>query len=175
MKRLIVDMDDVLADTSSKILSIFNTINKQEILPSYFLENDFYGFVRQEKFSAYRHTLLEPGFFSDLVVLPDAIDVMEDLNKKYDIYIVSAALEFPESLKEKYDWMKVHFPFIPWQKIVFCGDKSIVHGDIMIDDHARNFKNFNGEKLLFNAIHNIFVEGDFKRVHAWKEIHKLLG
>jgi 5'(3')-deoxyribonucleotidase len=46
---------------------------------------------------------------------------MEYLNNKYELYIVSAGMEFPNSLREKYDWLAEAFPFISWEQIVLCG------------------------------------------------------
>lgn len=173
MKRLIIDMDDVLADTGAKILRLFNEKNNESITKEFFEDKDFYTYIKQEHFVSFRDQLFEPGFFSDLEVFPDAQEVVEKLSEKYEIYIVSAAVEFPNSLIEKYNWLSVYFPFISWRNIVFCGDKSIVHGDIMIDDHERNFANFEGEKLLFHAMHNTQVQG-YKRVKDWKDIYEIL-
>lgn len=166
-------MDDVLADTGAKILRLFNERNNLNLSPDFFEDKDFYAYVRQDHFRSYRDALYEPGFFSDLAVFPDAVDVVRALHAKYEIFIVSAAVEFPNSLTEKYHWLAFHFPFITWHQMVFCGDKSIVHGDIMIDDHARNFENFKGETLLFHSMHNTMEEGH-RRVRNWKEIGTLL-
>lgn len=174
MKRLIIDMDDVLADTSARIIELFNERNRQNVTKDFFYENDFYKYTKQGKFIPYREELYKPGFFANLEVFPNAIKVVEKLNKKYDIYIVSAATEFPNSLIEKVDWMAKYFPFISWRKIVLCGSKSIIKGDIMIDDHSRNFSEFEGRKLLFHAPHN-YNEKGFERVKSWLEIEELLG
>ena len=173
MKRLIIDMDDVLADASQGIIDHFNKINNENISKEQFEDSDFYTFIRQEKYISYRDVLYEVGFFRDLEVFPDAQAIVEELSKKYEIFIVSAATEFPQSLSEKQEWLSKHFPFISWKNIVFCGDKSIIKGDIMIDDHARNFDGFEGYKLLFHSPHNTLVKG-FKRVKNWKEIYELL-
>ena len=168
--RIIIDMDDVLADASSKVLSIFNQINETNIKPSFFDDKSFYEYVNSPKFKPFITYIYEPGFFSDLKVFPDAQEVVKELSKKHEVFIVSAATEFPNSLKEKYDWMKEYFPFISWRNLVLCGDKSIVSGDIMIDDHEKNLVNFNGEKILFDAQHNKLVKG-YLRLNNWKEIH----
>lgn len=166
-------MDDVLADTGAKILRIFNEKNNLFLTKEFFEDKDFYAYVHQEQWHTYRDELYEPGFFSDLEVFPDAVEVVTSLSEKYEIFVVSAAVEFPNSLTEKYHWLTFHFPFISWHNIVFCGDKSIVHDDIMIDDHVRNFANFNGETLLFHSMHNTLVKGH-KRMRNWKEIHDYL-
>lgn len=53
--------------------------------------------------------------------------------------------------------------------IVFCGSKSILNADYLIDDNARHFEKFNGEAILFSAPHNKHVTG-FHRVKNWLEI-----
>jgi 5'(3')-deoxyribonucleotidase len=40
----------------------------------------------------------------------------------------------PNSLGPKYRWLQRHFPFIPPTHYVFCGNKSILRADYLIDD-----------------------------------------
>lgn len=119
-----------------------------------------------------RSFLYEPGFFYEMKVLPGAQEVLEEMNKKHDIFIVSAAMEFPNSLPEKYKWLEKHFPFLGWQQFVFCGLKTIIQADWLIDDHLKNLDFFDGEKLLFHAPHNIGVE-KYRRVYNWQEVGEI--
>jgi 5'-nucleotidase len=82
-------------------------------------------------------------------------------------------MEFPNSFLDKYQWLERHFSFIPWRNYVFCGDKSILNADYLIDDNAYNFDGFRGEGLLFDAPHNA-LETRYRRVHGWQEIGELL-
>jgi 5'-nucleotidase len=82
-------------------------------------------------------------------------------------------LEFPNSLKDKFDWISQHLPFITWRQICLCGNKSIVQTDIMIDDRTRNFSHFQGRKILYTQHHNI-LEQNYERVSNWKEIESKL-
>lgn len=164
-------MDDVLADASARILEVFNELNNTSITKDFFNDKDFYEFINSNGHISYRSSLFEPGFFANLEVIPDAQEVVKELSEKHKVYVVSAATEFPNSLREKYDWMEKHFPFISWKNFMLCGDKSIVKGDVMIDDHDKNLIPFDGEKLLFDAMHNKLLTG-YHRVHNWQEIHK---
>lgn len=121
----------------------------------------------------YVHT---EGFFRTAPLIDGCVPVMRQLNEKYELYIVSAAVEFPKSLSEKLEWLQEYFPFIGWQQIVFCGSKKIINADIMIDDHFRNLDFFEGEKsLLFTQPHNIQSDpGRHVRVNNWAEIAGLL-
>lgn len=115
----------------------------------------------------------QKGFLRDVPLIADSQEVVKKLYDKYEVFIVSAALEMPYSLEDKYFWLEQHFPFIHWRRIVFCGDKSIIKADVLIDDRSPNFDNFEGRPLLFTAHHNTNVTG-FERVNSWKEIEKLL-
>jgi 5'(3')-deoxyribonucleotidase len=118
--------------------------------------------------SRYIHT---PGFFRTLPVSTDAQDVVRELQKKYDVFVVSAAMEFPHSLLEKRDWLDEHFPFITWKNIVFCGDKSIINTNFLIDDHVKNLMTFSEKGLLFDAFHNVH-ESQFERLKHWKDVYR---
>jgi 5'-nucleotidase len=49
-----------------------------------------------------------------------------------------------------------------------CGDKRMVYGDHMIDDHARNLEHFNGRKYLYTSPHNVTIT-EYQRINNWKE------
>ncbi len=168
MKRLIIDMDDVMADATGQFINyyekefgvrvdraILNGKGEGEGFP----EN--HGVIAQFPF--------RPHFFRTMAVMDNCQEVMEELNKKYEVFIVSAAMEFPQSLTEKLAWLGEHFPFLEWKQFVFCGSKAVVHGDYMIDDMVYNLETFNGEKFIYNAPHNTHLN-HYKRFHDWKEI-----
>ena len=111
-------------------------------------------------------------FFADLDVMPDAPRVLAELQRHYEIFIASAAMEVPSSFNPKYTWLERHFPFIPHTHIVFCGDKSILRADYLIDDNPRQLEAFQGTGILYDAPHNINVTG-YTRVHNWLEIESL--
>jgi 5'(3')-deoxyribonucleotidase len=95
--------------------------------------------------------------------------VVEQLCQKYDVYIVSAATEFP-LIRWRISCIgwAISFPFISWTNIIFCGYK-IVNVDIMIDDRIRNFTGFNGRPLLFSSPHNLKLT-EYERVSTWEEV-----
>lgn len=173
MLTLSVDMDEVITDTAKKLKDWYS--NEFGII---FNEKDLHGkdlrqAVNPEHLAKFHEYLNAPGFFGDLEIMPDAETVLKRLDEEYDLYIVSAALEFPNSLKDKYDWIAKNLPFITWRQICLCGNKSIVQTDIMIDDRTRNFSHFQGRKILYTQHHNIFEE-NYERVSNWKEIEDKL-
>lgn len=174
MKRIAIDMDDVLAKTTHVIIDRIN-----QIVNTNYSYDELLNGSSEVKQAFYAHYLMhnsflwEPGFFEHIPVNENAIEVVKKLTERYEVFIVSAATEFPNSLKEKLTWMEKHFPFITWRHIVFCGHKHMIQADYLIDDHEKNLHTFTGTPLLFTAPHNLHIT-DFKRVNDWKEVEQLL-
>jgi len=168
-------MDDVMADATGQIINFYERDYGVRLTREH-LRNLH---LREEALAAHREKIrkypFEKGFFRTLLPLENSQQVLEQLNTKYEVYIVSAAVEFPLSLHEKLEWLNEYFSFLSWKQIVFCGSKAIVHGHIMIDDLARNLDVFEGEKILFTAPHNHHVNhANYKRVESWQEISEYL-
>jgi 5'-nucleotidase len=168
MKRLIVDMDDVMADATGQFINYYEKEFGVRIERSV-LNNKSEGEGFPDHHSVLREFPYRVNFFRDMVPNANSQEVMEKLNQKYEVFIVSAAMEFPQSLPEKLEWLNKYFPFLSWRQFVFCGSKAVVHGDFMIDDLPHNLERFNGEKYLFTAPHNMHIT-QFNRFNDWKDI-----
>jgi 5'-nucleotidase len=172
MARIAIDMDGVMADTAQQYINWYAARYGQTVeRASLEGQPETGGFPHAPE--VIRGFLYEPGFFRDKPVIADSQEVIRALNDKHEVFIVSAAMEFPLSLPEKLEWLGEHFPFIGWQQIVFCGSKAIVQADYMIDDHVKNLQYFKGTPLMFTAPHNINITG-YQRVNNWKEVAAVL-
>ena len=168
MKRLIVDMDDVMADATGQFIRYYERdFGMRVTRESLSHQDEGKGFPANHE--SVRSYCVEVGFFRTMIPNRGSQDVLEKLNRKYDLFIVSAAMQFPQSLSEKQQWLQEHYAFLHWKQIVFCGSKAVVHGDFMIDDHIHNLENFNGEKFLFSAPHNLQYDR-FQRLNNWDEV-----
>lgn len=167
MKRIAIDMDEVIADFTSKHIRLFNEKFNENIQLA-----DMHGKKLRDLRPELTHEIMElirdPRFFRDLNPLKNSQDVIKELNKYYEVYITTAAMEFPTSFTAKYEWLKEHFDFLNEMNFVFCGDKSIIHADFLIDDNVRHFKHFKGQGILFTAPHNVNEDG-YVRVNSWLE------
>jgi 5'(3')-deoxyribonucleotidase len=172
MKRLCIDMDETIADAATEYLARYNRDQGARISKADLLGRIFYDVVKPEHRELARGYFHSDDFFVDLPVIPDSQRVLAALAKKYEVFIASAAMEFPTSFLPKFRWLECHFPFLDPMKFVFCGDKSILQADYLIDDSAYHFQNFRGEGILFSAPHNHGVEG-YRRVQDWNEVERL--
>lgn len=159
-------MDEVVADVYVKFLDIY-----AERYGKHLQKADYWGkkIYEIEGATELRKVLYDKGFFADLPIMENSQEVLQELQKDYEIYFVSSAMEFRNSLEDKYDWAQAHFPFIPWKNIILCGNKRLIRADYMIDDHVSNLETFTGKGLLYTATHNIDEER-FTRVNNWLEI-----
>ena len=170
MERIAVDMDGVLADTTEQFFQFDERdFGRRRTLEEITGKPESVGFPNAQKY------VRTKDFFRTAPVMKESQPVLSDLNKRYEIFIVSAAVEFPQSLSEKYEWLNEYFPFITWQQIVFCGSKTIIEADIMIDDHFKNLDPFKGQTILFSQPHNLLQHSSkHKRVDSWNEIADML-
>ena len=173
MQRIILDMDNVMAEINPQYVTYFKKTYGEDLVLEELIAHQKNG-----TFPDYSrlHKLLEiPGFFRNLPVMADATEVVKNLNEKYELFIVSAAMEYPQALNEKLDWLEEHFPFIQSKQIAFTGSKKFVCGDIMIDDKVSNLNHFTGKKLLFTHPNNLkYIDSQYIRVNNWKEVANIL-
>jgi 5'-nucleotidase len=171
-KRICVDMDEVIADAVAEHLLRYNRDHGGNITKA-----DLYGKWIWDVVPADYHDRLDEylrsdDFFEVLDVMADSPRVLLALQRRYEVFIATAAMEVPTSFNAKYRWLGRHFPFIPATHIVFCGDKSILRAEYLIDDNPRQLRRFQGEGILYDAPHNARVTG-FRRVKNWLEIEEL--
>lgn len=182
MKRIMVDMDDVMVlGNFTRLLESYlgREIDKTEI-KGYYIQ-DILG-DEKEAFFEYFKT---QNLYEKATLTKDCYEVLEKLSKRYEIYICTDYIwrEIVEAagdnLRNKYNFLYQQLPFISPRNYIFTGNKSIVDCEIKIDDKVENLTG-NCQKLLFTAYHNKELsEEDLKqkqmtRVNNWKEVEKFL-
>lgn len=172
-QRIAIDMDDVLADANGRFREYALERLEMDLEKHLNIPNLSWEYSFPEHRHQIRSWIMDAGFFAGMQVVPDSQEVVRKLMDKYEVFVVSAAMEFPLSMKEKLEWMNRHFPFIDWRFIVFCGHKYMIKADYLIDDHEKNLKCFEGKPLLFTASHNLDLQG-YTRVNNWREVEAML-
>ena len=172
-RRIAIDMDEVMADALAEHVRRYNAAFgagvRVEDLTGYHLEDRVPAEHREAA-----ESMFDASFFEDLELFPDCVEVIDELTSRFEVFIVSAAMDVPLSFDAKYRWLRRHFPFIPPSHLVFCGDKSIIDADYLIDDRARHFARFRGRPVLFSAPHNA-AETRYPRVSSWAEVREFFA
>lgn len=168
-KRIAVDMDQVMADLTVSFVDLYKREYTIEFdtLEEHLKQNPNFDLVKTIK-ELYPH-INSYDFFREIPVMKDAQLVLRELSEYYDIYIATAAMEVPNAFQAKYEWLLEHFPFLNPQHFVFCGEKSIIHADYLIDDSMRQLDRFTGTGVLYS---NSLNEGEcsYDRVYSWKDV-----
>jgi 5'(3')-deoxyribonucleotidase len=162
-------MDDVMAETLAEEIRRYNQTFDEDVTTSDLAGkalSEIAPVDRREQLRAFLHA---EDFFEDLAVMPGSQDVLRQLSLRFEIFIATQAMAVPNSLGSKYRWLQRHFPFIPPTNYVFCGDKSILRADYLIDDLPKNLLRFQGQGLLYSAPRNLSAT-DFVRVNNWEEV-----
>ena len=183
-KVIAIDMDEVLADALQEHLDRYNRDFASATQPAITLD-DLRGRRLWQVIPPHHHATLDNSFrdvdfFRVLRVMPEAQRVLQRLQTRYEVFIASAAMEVPTSFAAKYEWLAEHFPFIPTSHIVFCGDKSILRADYLIDDNPRQLKLFHDtrndgpirEGILYTSPANVGITG-YRRVDNWLAVEEM--
>lgn len=172
MKRIAIDMDEVMVDTLPALIRSYNAEFGETLAMEQLMGYDLPELLPIERRDRIHAYLLVEGFLQGLDVMPDSQRVIEALSKRYEIFITTAAMDIPYSFNGKFEWLQEHFPFVPVSNLVFCGDKSVIQADYLIDDRPRHFERFVGQGVLFNAPHNQ-AETRYPRVNSWEDVERM--
>lgn len=162
-----IDLDTTLNCVEDKWIDMYNKEYNDNLTPADITSWEIEKYVKCGK-DIFKY-IYTPGFFRDLAIKPHAQEVVKWLCDNYDVYIISAA--HYDVCGDKGAWLNEYFPFIPYQNIIFCTNKSLFHTDYLIDDGAHNIETFTGKGLLFDAHHNQNEER-FTRLKGWLEVKK---
>jgi len=183
-KIIAVDMDEVIADALGEHLLRYNRdfahvidvpLTREALQGKYIWEA-----VPADRLAALQSYIDSDDFFAELAVMPDAQRVLHRLQERYEVFIATAAMEVPTSFTAKFEWLAHHFPYIPTTNIVFCGDKSILRADFLIDDNPRQLARFSAtnpgeprrEGILYTSPANTHITG-YRRVHNWLDVEAM--
>jgi 5'(3')-deoxyribonucleotidase len=162
-------MDEVMADTLAEHLRRYNQAFDEEVTTEDLVGKGLWEVAPEDRQKELRAFLDAEDFFEVLDVMPGSQEVLEELSRRFEIFIATQAMTVPNSLGPKYRWLQRHFAFIPPTHYVFCGNKSILRADYLIDDLPRNLERFTGQGLLYTAPHNLTASGHV-RANNWQEV-----
>ena len=138
--RVLLDMDDVITACLRSVVKEFNEKHGTNFNPA-----NCEAWDLTKTFGCSLESLMEifrtPGFFENLEPKRGAIGAIRELIKstKYDLFIITATSDEDGSeYVEKLNWLEKYLPEFNKKRLIACSEKSIIRGDVIIDDKVEN-------------------------------------
>lgn len=170
---ILLDQDQVLAEWYEGVLNLYaERYPNLPVVPvsertSYDLKLYHPSAVERE---ALRSVLEDPDLYANLVPVPGARQAVREMREAgFDVRVCTKPyLSNPTCASQKLAWIRKHFGHTLERATTLTSDKTLVVGDILIDDHP-NITGHNPQpswtQVYFTRPHNAALPGP--RLHEW--------
>lgn len=171
---LLIDLDNVTADLLQKWLMTYNEEHNDTLTKEQILEWNIHKFGKCSPDEFYA-IIDRPGYFADLDVIQDSIDVTKRLQIAGNIIYFVTATPHNNTTGgfDKCCWVEKHFPHIGKNNVIQAHHKNMIKGDILFDDSADNLHSFDGIKVVMDYMYNKHAIVDY-RVGSWIEFENVV-
>lgn len=172
--RIGVDLDETINDMTAQIIPLYNAKYNDNIKYEDITEYDMRPFLKPECKHIWEE-FVNDEFYAGLNVAPHAVDVLTELNKKHEIFFVTAG--HPYTLRARDNWLERHFPFYKSSNLIVCREKQMLKLDFMIDDYENNLIEGSAYGLLIDKPWNRKATTRIyriKRIFGLEEVPKII-
>jgi len=145
---IFVDMDSTLNDFTTGYVAYYNKLYNKDValenkdLLRYEISKALPGVSDKEAFEIRENIFSTNGFWKDIPIMKNAVNIMKELYDNYNVYIVTAPWKSSlNCYNEKIEWIAKHMPWFDLDKVIYCRDKHLLRGDIIIDDNPHYITN----------------------------------
>ncbi len=172
--RLLVDVDEVLADFQSPAFEVIARITGRSYKPEDFEVWDIFTALNDEELQAVGEAIELPGFCSSLRPTPGAVEAIWEIREFADVYVVTSPQHNRHWVYERTEWLMEHFKFKKAQ-IIHTAAKYMVRGHAFLDDkpeHVQHWAHENPEGLamLWHIPNTRAIGQGLLRVKSWSEV-----
>lgn len=133
---ILCDIDGVVNNLIEALLEKYNAKYNGSVTIEDVIEWDISKAIKPECKNIFKEFCTDE-FLETLKTQPKAKEVIEEMMQKHDFYFVSST--YPDHVNAKDKWLQKNFKGYNSSMLVICQNKSLVHGDILIDDCLDNF------------------------------------
>ena len=167
-----IDQDWVLAKLTKKWLIYYNTIFEDDLKAEDLKTWNLVDHVKDEAKDFVLNFFNIPEFYRDLEVTKDSQRVIEKWQSEgHEIFIVTDPFT-KWSMKNKFEWLQEHFPFLDKKNFIFTGNKGVIDLDVLIDDGVHNCEVFKGIPILMETPYNK-TENRFYKAKNWQDLEHI--
>ena len=170
---ILVDCDEVLTSFLSLYRDLHSHINGKTVEHSDFKRFDFTRCVAtaEEDDRIWRHLDETPGLVANMPLMDGALAALDELRSIGRVVCVTTPHVGPIFPGERLQWL-VDVAGFRKADIVMCKDKSLIPGDVFIDDKVKNCESWQrehqrGRAIVFAAPHNRAT--NLPRANGWPQ------
>lgn len=92
------------------------------------------------------------------------------------VYIVTATHHANFNIKMEQVLLK-YFPYIKRTDVIVAYNKSMIRGDVRVDDGVHNLEGCEGLKILIDMPHNRSYDAELNGIHRashWRDVYELI-
>lgn len=179
--RLLVDMDGVIADWGAEYGRQLDKFGEEAAaMPRHHEQKTFNlnaGRSKRER-EIIAEVLNAPDFYANLRPITGAITALRQAAKQgHDIrFVTSPWVSNPRCASDKLNWIVRYYGARWGQRVVITTDKTLVHGDILIDDkpEVTGATTPSWEHVLFTQPYNINIENK-RRMNTWADLKEIIN
>ncbi len=170
--KILFDCDGVLNNFQEHLLTILNKKHNT----NYKIDNITYYDWLPDTFDDCWVPIEERTFWDTITVYQEAVSTIESLVKQGNtIYLVTAS-HFTPILGYKINKILSHFDtnLVGERNVIVAKDKSMIMGDVLVDDFPKNLDKFTyGKTICFAQPWNVTYQRTL-RTNSWPEIYKYI-
>ncbi len=175
-KIVLVDMDGVIVNLEEGLIKVMRREYPDILIPP---PQDRTSFYFRNNFNIIYHNTIRdietrPGFFRTLPPIPEAKEALLEMGSRgHDVIICSSPLlHNPTCASDKYNWLEENIGPGWDKKLIIAKDKTLIMGDILIDDRPEIRGNYVPvwEYVLFDHPYNRNFPGRRLNWKNWKEV-----
>lgn len=171
---ILVDVDGVVADLCSEWLAMYNKDYDDSVTPHDITRWATHEFVKPECGDKIYNYLWLDELYDNVKPIAGSQEGVAQLRAMgHRVVFLTSGIQ-PAKIR----WLHRH-GFLTaemWQQekdVIIAHDKSLIRGDVLIDDGPHNFEGFNGIRILFNQPWNQGAR--IPRVRGWRGVVKWFG
>ena len=191
---ILVDMDGVLCDVVGGMLDELEHLTgvdmeKRPVITDYALSGSLFEANPTTSLESWndaiRDTFNLDGFFFDLEPIGKAVEATRELvSEGWEVFLCTSPWpSSPSSYSDKQEWVAEHMPFIDLRNLIMTQDKSMVVGDVLIDDKPMEINRLRYNPVWTHVVFDTPYNWDhntgfrvYDTQHTWiSEINLALG
>lgn len=168
-RTFLVDVDGVVAQTDVEWLKLYNHDYGDEMTVDDWTHWYIHNLVKPECGTKIYDYLWRYDLYDKVLPMDGAVSGIHWLRERGNrVVFVTSGVQ-----PAKIQWLEQYGLISNWKyssDVVVAHDKSIIMGDILIDDRIENCQNFHGMSWLFKQPWNSGEDAPLTRVNNWSEI-----